>query len=392
MNSCNGRLGVFLLFLFAVKDTARGDLLSLAGAAKNLRPVIVAGDPAGDPFDTPALRIDNNLSTSPFSGVGSVFADLPTPLGGFIGTGTPISPYHVLTAAHVIDSDNDGLSNFLPSEVSFILNYSGSASHTLGVSALTIHPDFDGFNNPAGVVNDDLVILTLSSPLPAGLPIYPLHTTAITNIVPLIFAGYGISGDGVTGYMGDASLTVKRGGGNLLTIVDVDDEGSGDFEVFAFDFDDPNTVIDYDGIPFTLGNNIETTFGDGDSGGPAFTLTDDNVLELVGVNTFTFEFNVMGAPVPPFFGSGGGGILIEPYLPWIASVTAIPEAVRCCRSESWQWIRGLCAGYDRGFNSVVQHEPEFARILEEPSAEHLRVSAARYTSQASSDSRLDSLN
>ena len=254
-------------------------------------------------------------------------------LSGFVGTGTPISPYHVLTASHVIDTNADGASNYLASQITFRMNYGGSPSHVIGVSSFTIHPDFDGFNNPIGVVNDDLVILTLSSPLPMGVPVYPLHTSALTAGETLIFAGYGITGDGVTGYTGGPSLTVKRTGKNEITLADVDDEGSGDLEVFGFDFDGPTVATDFDGSFPGLGNTVETNFGGGDSGGPAFIDVGGGMLELVGVNTFTFQFAGVGTPLAPFFGSGGGGCSSSPTFLGSPALPRCRRPVRCCQLE-----------------------------------------------------------
>src|SRR5262245_7078333 len=59
-------------------------------------PIIQAGHPSPDPAsgilaDSPDLRIDPNTTTSPFAGVGSIFADNdPSDPIGALGTGTAI--------------------------------------------------------------------------------------------------------------------------------------------------------------------------------------------------------------------------------------------------------------------------------------------------------------
>ena len=67
-----------------------------------------------------------------------------------------------------------------------------------------------------------------------------------------------------------------------------------------------------------MGNDIETTIGGGDSGGPSFIDPAGNGnLLLFGVNTFT---GGGGKAAAPFFGSIGGGMVVSTYLPWINSI------------------------------------------------------------------------
>ena len=86
--------------------------------------------------------------------------------------------------------------------------------------------------------------------------------------------------------------------------------------------DDPNLLGGT-----TLGNNIETEVGPGDSGGPAF-VEFDSELVVAGLNTFEFDF---GAITPPagYFGSTAGGIDIAPYTDWLVAnadgVVVVPE-------------------------------------------------------------------
>jgi hypothetical protein len=59
--------------------------------------------------------------------------------------------------------------------------------------------------------------------------------------------------------------------------------------------------------------------GGGDSGGPSFVWNATTAkYELAAINTFSFEGD--GYNTAPFFGSGLGGILVHPYLDWIAGV------------------------------------------------------------------------
>ncbi|GIW95018.1 MAG: hypothetical protein KatS3mg110_3059 [Pirellulaceae bacterium] len=305
---------VLFIAAWGVASRVRADLVTYPGAIfESYTPLIVAGDPAGSPPDSPANRVDPNTTTSPFAGVGSLNI-----AGSFICTGTAISPIHVLTAAHCLDTNNDGVIDFTPNQVVFNLNFGGDLTHSIAASSLAVHPQFTGFNNPN--VNDDIAVITLSSPLPAGVPIYPLYLSPLTSGTTLTLVGYGQSGTGTAGYTIGASFTVKRQGKNQADAGILDDEGSGKVEVFLFDFDGPTGNGPLGGP--TLGNDVETTTGPGDSGGPAFVLVGSTYF-LAGVNTFTAKFT--GGPDAPFFGSGGGGMIVSAYADFIFTSTGIPE-------------------------------------------------------------------
>ena len=129
--------------------------------------------------------------------------------------------------------------------------------------------------------------------------------------------GYGRSGDGVNGFTTDASFTVKRSGKNNADAFLADDEGIGPVEVFRYDFDDASGNNNLGGP--TLGNDVETTVGGGDSGGPSF-IDHGSYLSLAGVNTHSFRFGPPFGPQnpdAPFFNSGGGGMLVPTYASWI---------------------------------------------------------------------------
>jgi V8-like Glu-specific endopeptidase len=280
----------------------------VAGDAGDFQATIVAGDPNGNPPDSPGNRVDANTTASPFAGIGSIQVNARR--GIYIGTGTPLDATHILTAAHVLDLNNDGKTNSKDGIKSsyFILNFDGNQSHKITIASINLHPHFSGFNRPS--VNDDLAILTLAKPLPADVPTYGLPTSDLQAGTTLTMVGYGRSGDGVNGYTVEASFTVKRSGqNNADAFYTQDDAGQPANEVFRYDFDGPSGNGSMGGS--TLGNNLETTLGGGDSGGPSLI---GNVV--AGVNTFTQAF------FGPYFGTSGGGINVFPYVGWINSVTA----------------------------------------------------------------------
>jgi hypothetical protein len=278
-------------------------------APDEFHPVIVAGDPNGSPADSPSDRVDPNTASSPFAGVGSV--QVNTRRGTYIGSGTLIDATHVVTAAHVVDINNDGRSNSKDgiNSVYLILN-AGGGQQQIAVSRIDVHPDFTGFGHPS--VNDDIAVLTLASPV-SGVPTYALPTADLAAGTTVTMVGYGRSGDGVNGYTINASWSVKRTGENNADDFYTQDDNGGPAanEVFRFDFDGPDAPNTFGGG--TLGNARETTLGGGDSGGPSF-VEDESGYTLVGVNTFTQGFDA------PLFGSLGGGVNVFPYVGWINAV------------------------------------------------------------------------
>jgi secreted trypsin-like serine protease len=282
---------------------------AIASEKTNLLSTPVHPQPAllsGAAPDSPDKRIDPNTLFSPFAGVGSIFARE-------VGcTGTAISPMYILTAGHCFDFANpDGLSDVLPEEVVFHLNWGETLSHSILASAITIHPDYTGFNKP--VVNDDIAVITLQDTIPLGVPIYDLYRQAIAPGTTLTLVGYGGSdwGDRLSQGLGESfDFGKKRVGQNNADLFLADDEGSGALERFEFDFDGPDATTNlYGGL--TLGNEIETSLGFGDSGGPSFINVEGKLL-LAGVNTYLYGTH---------FGSSSGGMVVPTYASWIDQIT-----------------------------------------------------------------------
>lgn len=280
--------------------------------------MVMAGSSNLAPAESPASRVDPNLTSSLYGGVGSVRVQVGS--STYIGTGTPLTPTHILTAAHVLDINGDGMPDATPSNVQFYLNYGASPSHIGTASALYLHPAYNGH---AINLNDDLAIIELSSPLPIGTPMYDIVRTTLVYQTEITIIGYGWSGYGNIGYTVAPSYVVKRAGTNYVDGVwSWDDEGTNPvFEVWYGDFDWPDGVNTGFVGGVTVGNRLETSLGGGDSGGPGF-LWSGSIPKIVSINTFTFH---MGSTNAPRFGSGLGGLHIPAYSNWIDSITGIPE-------------------------------------------------------------------
>jgi len=272
---------------------------------------VVGGSLTGSPGDSPAAHIDPNSPSSPYAGVGAI--EVVAKGASFIGTGTVIGKRYVLTAAHVVDMNNDGKVDRKDGlqGVYFVLNADGDQSSRIAVTGFSVNHDFTGFGRPS--VNDDVAILMLAEDVPDDVPIYSLPQTDLKAGTAITMVGYGRSGDGADGYSTPASPFVKRVGQNTVdAFYGQDDKGrpQGN-ETFRFDFDGPagNGPL---GGP-TLGNGQESQLGAGDSGGPAFA-TVDGQLVLVGVTSFTQGANA------PRFGSMGGGANLYPYASFVNSI------------------------------------------------------------------------
>lgn len=267
---------------------------------------ILAGGETGLPADSPANRIDLLGVASPFNAVGA----LAISSGGFSyrGSGTAISPHWVLTAGHNLDLNDNGAP-----DVGLNISFNLPGFGEFIASGFYTAPSFTGFGNPS--IQRDLGLLYFATPLPVGIW-FPSLQGSLQTGSQVALAGFGRSGFGDYGYTTSASLTDRRIGFNVIDTFELDDRGGGFPAVFRYDFDAPVTI----GLPGgSLGNNLETIIGPGDSGGPLL-LENGNGYSLVGVNTFIEGYGGR-------FGDIGGGIVLAPYLDWISQTTgvSVPE-------------------------------------------------------------------
>jgi hypothetical protein len=267
---------------------------------------IMAGGETALPADSPSKRLDPLGAASPFNAVGA----LAITSGGFSykGSATAISPNWVLTAGHNLDLNDNG-----SPDAGLTVNFNLPGFGTYAASSFYTCPGFTGFGNPS--IQRDLGLIHLSTPLPDGILFPSLQGVMLVgNQATLV--GFGRSGYGNYGYTTSATLTDRRVGYNVVDSFTPDDLGGAFPALFRYDFDSPDTFGLAGG---SLGNNLESLIGPGDSGGPLL-LFDGSGYSIAGVNTFTEGYGGR-------FGDIGGGIVLAPYLDWIAETTGltVPE-------------------------------------------------------------------
>jgi hypothetical protein len=271
-----------------------------------------------------------------------------------------------LAAAHCLDfaggideggnPTGDGMPDVAPNDVTFFLNYGGDITSQIHATEIHLFPAWHGFDNvngPEGAsINDDVALIRLASPVPIGVPTYNLPTSFSGNVEAITSVGYGQSGS-PSGITTSASFSTKRIGHNRADAVFNDDEGpinNTNFEGFEADFDGPTAATNVfslgnPSIEGTLGNNVETTIGPGDSGSPSF-LSEFNTLDpILGADgqPIVYGINTFSGSGSPAYGSVFGGTLVSRYATWIDSViNPVPEPstnlLMICGVAGFSWL------------------------------------------------------
>jgi len=318
-----------------------------------ITPVILSGALP----DTPAAHVDPNIAASAFSGVVSI--NIRYSGQSFICSGALVDPRHVISAGHCVDTNGHG--NVIDvsqpfgvsgNDVRVVFNSNGTFNGLIDASAVSMNPDYQGFGNcPVGVpgfcVNDDISVITLSQDAPDSAAKYAVYDKEMASGQQITMVGYGTTGDGINGFLANsAGFFVKRSGQNVMDLFDGDDESFTGFdsngfmqgganEVYHADFDGTNSLgilknsncTFYSVCTAQLANNLESTLGGGDSGGPSFVRLANGQLVLVANNTFTTSG--FGEEHSGAFGSDFGGILLRSYIPYlqaqIAGLQVVPE-------------------------------------------------------------------
>jgi hypothetical protein len=265
---------------------------------------IIGGLPDGPEPDSPERRIDENRCDSPWAGVVSL------QIGQGVFSGVIVADRWVLTAAHVaagMRQHPEGITIHVPCR--------GAA---IAADRVEVNPAFTGYQ--VGRINvDDLALVHLHDAAPAAVPRYPLLSRIPPPGTVATLVGYGAGGDPLRGGYVPARMDVKRVGENALDAFIPGPDGKTRGFIYDFDGPDPTTNMIGGG---SLGNRREATVATGDSGSPVF-VRDGGRWFLAGISTFQMRFPVAppkASPMPPHFGSGGGGMLVAPYADWIRSI------------------------------------------------------------------------
>lgn len=242
-------------------------------------------------------------ASSPWAGVGSLSVN------GQLFTATLIAPGYAITAAHVVAGAS-------AQQISF--QTQGGLTFSSGASAVYINPEYTGSTagNVAGdpSVHADLAIVRLNTATPASLPHYSLFEGNLLHST-LSLVSYG------------HNATLATTGANKADLLFSDAQGNA--ETYVFDTDGPNTSTNRIGTNTpangTLGATVEAGMVQGDSGSAAFVQVNGQ-WQLAGINTFAVGFTA-DPLVAGEFGTGGGGIVLSSYQPWIESIvtTPVPE-------------------------------------------------------------------
>ena len=290
-------------------------------------------------------------SENRFSNV--VFIVTEGPSGTSTCTGTLINRRQVLTAAHCFPSEDSQIV-----QVSF--DPEGQTA-IFDAMSVTLHDEF-AFENG----RSDVAIITLDTSALIASPVQ-LDDAAGTHAVvgrELIIAGYGLTGDGLTG--GTFQDGRRRFGTNTLehvgTLAEAGFPADLDFGGITLDSDRPYLIADFDSPDWPSAANItanEVSTAPGDSGGPAFVMTDNGLVQ-VGITSFSLNFS---APM----GTYDTIILFQPvseHAGWINGLNPFVQSQAVAGDGDWfdeaHWQSGDIPFSDFRFQDETVITTEYA--------------------------------
>lgn len=251
--------------------------------------------------DTPSAQYELVAQASAFNPVGQIFA---TNTSGqqFGCSGTAISSYWMLTAAHCVED---------ASQINFQIKNSQGQTTTYAADSWLAHENFD-INNLLG--GWDIGLVRFNTALDVNTAQLYTGSSEVGGVG--VFVGFGATGDGITGV--NQNWGTKRAGFNRITF-DFSTQGTGD-QILWSDFDAP---FAFDPSSDTFGDGyalpLEYGIAFGDSGGGMFVL-DGGQYYLAGVNSFLGDYNSNSLYMD--YDDGFGVTRVSRFNHWINSHTA----------------------------------------------------------------------
>ncbi|MES1258433.1 MAG: trypsin-like serine protease, partial [Acidobacteriota bacterium] len=201
----------------------------------------------------------NVLYGQPVDGVNlSGVVTVTSSIGGC--TGTLLSDGRsILTAGHCVTSS---YGSALASGITVtFLGPSGNV--TTSVASVAVNPGWTGNSTLGG----DLAVLLLSVPAPAFASGYDLYTGSVPFTSPVVVAGYGLGGTGLTGAV--TSYGTLRAGENEYVVTGSAFGWSSTLLIAQFyESSQPSTNALNAAYPYSSADLV--TIAHGDSGGPSF--------------------------------------------------------------------------------------------------------------------------
>lgn len=201
--------------------------------------------------------------------------------GSLFGSFTLIAPQWALTAAHVVDTDGDGL----VSDESFSNDMLTLGSIRRNAAELIVPTGTNGNPGWTGNINNgfDLALVRLNEPVTTIAPA-KLYSSFQELGRTVTQVGFGQGGTGKTG--ASTSAGTKRAGDNVVDELFTFANGA---TGLRWDFDEPAPRTSYNFSGSTTPLDFEMLIAPGDSGGGSF-IFEDNDWFLAGVHSGTYNF------------------------------------------------------------------------------------------------------